>query len=294
MDPIRIHLTVLKTTAMGSKYWTGSVRKSVLPPNVDRPIHRWDKASSSIPAVFGGQFHPLPYHIYFQVFYSRWTSITGDYPERELDTDDSFKIYSRGHSHVAGDVSSSPEVQTSHKTSRREVRWKLDKNANNQSLESIVRCFEDYLEWVWASSADSSLRRLTASPHIWVPHHCPEYLREEITLTADVSRSTVVAYQYPNQSKICTICGQLVPKNIGFACVLCNQVFTTNHNLKSKSFSVVFVGHFLTSFILDHVNVHLGMKFHTCTCCCWEFTTQAVLQRHLKTCKGPAESFWLV
>ena len=41
-------------------------------------------------------------------------------------------------------------------------------------------------------------------------YRCPGYLREEITLTADVSRSVVVAHQYPSQSEICTICGQLV------------------------------------------------------------------------------------
>ena len=144
-------------------------------------------------------------------------SMTDDSPERELDADDLVENYSRvaqtnreGHSNVGGDVSSSTEVQTSHKTPRREVRWKLDKNANNRSLESIVRRFEDYLDCVWASSADSPLRRITASPHKWVSHRCPGYLREEITLTADASKSVVVAHQYPSQSEICTICGQLV------------------------------------------------------------------------------------
>ena len=200
--------------------------------------------------------------------------MTDDFPERELDTDDLFEIYSRGHSNVAGNVSSSTEVQTSHKTSRREVRWKLGKNANNRSLDSIARQFEDYLDCLWASSADSSLRRITASPHKWVSHRCPEYLREEITLTADASRSAVVAYQYPNQSEICTICGHLVqyPSNpvpyhtaghwqhltfdeqpirkvgsqVGrrtrearFICVLCNNAFTTNYNLRCKSFSLI-------------------------------------------------------
>jgi len=101
-------------------------------------------------------------------------------------------------------------VRTSHKTPRREVRWKLDKSATNRSLESIVRRFEDYLDCVSASSADSPLRRITASPHKSVSHRCPGYLREEITLTVDVSRSVVVAHQYPSQSEICTICGQLV------------------------------------------------------------------------------------
>ena len=100
-------------------------------------------------------------------------------------------------------------MRTSHKT-RREVQWKLDKSSINQSLESIVRRFEDYLGCVSASSADSPLRRITASPHKWDSHRCPGYLREEITLTADVSRSVVIAHQYPSQSEICTICGQLV------------------------------------------------------------------------------------
>jgi hypothetical protein len=75
-------------------------------------------------------------------------------------------------------------------------------------------------------------------------------------------------------------------KGARFVCVLCNQTFTTNHNLKSKSFSLIFVAH-LTSFIPDHLKVHLGLKDHPCTRCRREFTTQSVLQRHLKTCKAP-------
>ena len=143
--------------------------------------------------------------------------MTDDSPERELDADDLVENYSRvvqtnreGHSNVAGNVSSSTEVGTSRKAPRREVRWKLDKSANNRSLESIVRCFQDCLDCVSASSADPPLRRITASPHKWVSHRCPGYLREEIALTADVSRSVVIAHQYPSQSEICTICGQLV------------------------------------------------------------------------------------
>ena len=140
-----------------------------------------------------------------------------DSPERELGADDLVESYSRvvqtnqvGHSNVIGDASSSTEVRTSQKTPRREVRWKLDKSAINRSLESIVRRFEDYLDCVSTSSADSPLRRITASPHKWVSHRCPGYLREEITLAADVSKSVVIAHQYPSQSEICTICGQLV------------------------------------------------------------------------------------
>ncbi|EDR10408.1 uncharacterized protein LACBIDRAFT_317298 [Laccaria bicolor S238N-H82] len=131
--------------------------------------------------------------------------------------DDFVEIYSsvvqsnrKGHLNVDGDVSSPTEVRTAHRTPRREVRWQLDKSANNRSLESIVRRFEDYLDCVSASSADSPLRRITVLGHKRISHRCPGYLREEITLAADVSRSVVVAHQYPSQSEICTICGQLV------------------------------------------------------------------------------------
>ena len=122
-----------------------------------------------------------------------------DSPERELGADDLVESYSRvvqtnqvGHSNVIGDASSSTEVRTSQKTPRREVRWKLDKSAINRSLESIVRRFEDYLDCVSTSSADSPLRRITASPHKWVSHRCPGYLREEITLAADVSKALLL------------------------------------------------------------------------------------------------------
>ena len=90
------------------------------------------------------------------------------------------------------------------------MQWKFDKSANNRTLESIVRRFDNYLDCVATSLGDSPLRRITALPHKLVSHRCPGYLREEITLTADVSRSVVITHQYPSQSEICTICGQLV------------------------------------------------------------------------------------
>ena len=56
-------------------------------------------------------------------------------------------------------------------------------------------------------------------------------------------------------------------KEARFACDMCAQTFTTNHNLK------------------NHRNVHLGVKEHSCEGCKREFTTQSVLARHTKTCK---------
>jgi hypothetical protein len=56
-------------------------------------------------------------------------------------------------------------------------------------------------------------------------------------------------------------------KEARFKCDICSQTFTTNHNLK------------------NHLNVHLGVKEHSCGSCRRDFTTQSVLARHMKTCK---------
>ena len=44
-------------------------------------------------------------------------------------------------------------------------------------------------------------------------HQCPGYLREEITLASDVSKSVIVSHAFPSQSEVCSICGQLVQYN---------------------------------------------------------------------------------
>jgi hypothetical protein len=41
-------------------------------------------------------------------------------------------------------------------------------------------------------------------------HQCPGYLREEITLASDVSKSAIISHAFPSQSEVCSICGQLV------------------------------------------------------------------------------------
>ena len=41
-------------------------------------------------------------------------------------------------------------------------------------------------------------------------HHCPGYLREEITLASDVSKSAIISHTFPSQCEVCSICGQLV------------------------------------------------------------------------------------
>ena len=108
--------------------------------------------------------------------------------------------------------SNSTEKLKSPRTPRREVWW-LDLGVKNQSLESIKRRFEDYLDCL--SSSNSVLRHITspgplASRLKHNLHQCPGYLREEITLVSDVSKSVIISHAFPSQSEVCLICGQLV------------------------------------------------------------------------------------
>ena len=110
--------------------------------------------------------------------------------------------------------SNSTEKPKSCRTPRREVRW-LDLGARNRSLESIKQLFQDRLDRFLPSS-NSLLRRITSPMNSKLRHNlhqCPGYLREEITLASDVSKSVIVSHAFPSQSEICSICGQLVQYN---------------------------------------------------------------------------------
>ena len=108
--------------------------------------------------------------------------------------------------------SNSTERPELRRTPRREVWW-LDLGGKNQSLESIKRRFEDCLDRFLPSSSNSLLRHITSPMDNKLRHNlhkCPGYLREEITLASDVSKSVIVSHTFPSQSEICSICGQLV------------------------------------------------------------------------------------
>ena len=112
-------------------------------------------------------------------------------------------------------MSNSTEKQKSCRTPRREVRW-IDLGAKNRTLESIKRHFEDRLDRFLPSSSNSLLRYITSSMDSKLRHNlhqCPGYLREEITLVSDVSKSVIVSHAFPSQSEVCSICGQLVQYN---------------------------------------------------------------------------------
>ena len=147
---------------------------------------------------------------------------TDDSPEREFDVydredfpratlEDWEGTSNATESEDMSNPSNSTEMPKSCQTPRREVWW-LDLGAKNQSLESIKRRFEDFLNHFLSSS--NSLLRHVSSPTDnklkYTLHQCPGYLREEITLTSDVSKSVIVSHAFPSQSEVCSICGQLV------------------------------------------------------------------------------------
>ena len=153
---------------------------------------------------------------------------TDDSPERECDIYDKEGFPSarpslddtKGLSNFSGSKdsdmscsSNSTEKPKSSRPPRREVWWH-DLGPKNQSLESIKRRFEERLDCFLSSSSTSSLLRHIISPmdnrlrHNL--HQCPGYLREEITLVSDVSKSVIISHAFPSQSEVCSICGQLV------------------------------------------------------------------------------------
>ena len=106
----------------------------------------------------------------------------------------------------------STEKPKSYRSPRREVRW-FDLGTKNQSLESIKKRFEDCLDRFLLSSSNSLLRHITSPMDGKLRHNrhqCPGYLREEITLASDVSKSVIISHAFPSQSEVCSICGQLV------------------------------------------------------------------------------------
>jgi hypothetical protein len=143
---------------------------------------------------------------------------TADFPEREFDIlydREGFPIAtssledSEGTSNDSDSESedmSNPSNPTE-KPPRREVRW-LDLGAKNQSLESIKQLFDHFL-----SSSSSLLRHITSPTDNKLRHNlhqCRGYLREEITLASDVSKSVIISHAFPSQSEVCSICGKLV------------------------------------------------------------------------------------
>ena len=100
------------------------------------------------------------------------------------------------------------EYPKSSQPPRREVRW-VNLGANSPSLDSIAHHFQDYID-CFLSSSSSTLRRIRALDYSSAFHPCPGYLREEITLTAEVSKSAIVSSAFADLGERCSFCGDLV------------------------------------------------------------------------------------
>jgi hypothetical protein len=148
---------------------------------------------------------------------------TDDSPEREFDAYDSEVLpaatleHEEDISNLSGSEpisnrSNSTETLKSNRKPRREVWW-VNLGATDRSLKSIGRSFEDRLNRHLLSSSNPILRHIKSPKDDNLRrniHQCPGYLREEITLTCDVSKSAIVSHLFPGQSELCSICHQLV------------------------------------------------------------------------------------
>ena len=192
--------------------------------------------------------------ILFYMASTRFTSVhaniemsTDDSPEREFDDYDSedLPVATLEHEESTSILSESETITNRSNAivenlkpsqmPRREVWW-LDLGATNHSLESIGRCFENRLNWSLLSSSNSLLRHVKSSKDDNLRrnlHQCPGYLREEITLTCDLSKSAIVSYAFPGPSERCSICHQLVQYTYSNT-IDCNDIYyppTLNNSL---------------------------------------------------------------
>jgi hypothetical protein len=145
---------------------------------------------------------------------------TDDSPEREFDLYDS-EGFPLKHQESTSNLSEIEAISNRSnlmenpkpgRKPRREVWW-LDLGTTNHNLMSVRRCFEERLNWSLLSSSNSLLRRIRSPKDDNLRrglHQCPGYLREEIALTCDLSKSVIVSHTFPGPSERCSICHQLV------------------------------------------------------------------------------------
>ena len=191
---------------------------------------------------------------------------TDDSPERKFDVYEE-STSNLSESEVTPNRSNPMENHRPSQIPRREVWW-LDLGATNYSLKSIGRCFEDRLNRSLISSSNSLLRRIRSPNDDDLRrnlrrnlHQCPGYLREEITLTCDLSKSVIVFHAFPGPSERCSICHQLVQHTYSesfdhFAHVGGIDPFTPDIGVKSsEASSVIMAELFQPSLPFDEVIV---------------------------------------
>jgi hypothetical protein len=104
--------------------------------------------------------------------------------------------------------------------SRRELIWRPGEG-NAPCLDYISQQFRSFAEDMIPTSSHPPLRRRQAHSAPKTPHRCSGYNLEEITLTPDISESTIVSYLTPMPGEICSLCGEVVGQAESFRCI-CN------------------------------------------------------------------------
>ena len=174
---------------------------------------------------------------------------TDDCPEQEFDVYDREGFPRAPLDDAEGEDMSNPTNLTedlkpkSCRTPRREVWW-LDLGAEKKSLESIKRLFEDCLDRLLSSSI-SPLRHITSPMESKLRqnlHQCPGYLRQEITLVSDVSKSAIISHAFPSQSEVCLICGELVQYKCTDPFVVDGEIRDNPSSSEEEGLSADFVG----------------------------------------------------
>ena len=152
---------------------------------------------------------------------------TDDSPEREFDVYDyeDLPAATLEHEGSASNLSKGEAISNRsnltenpkpNRKPRREVWWRDLGATDHHSLKSIGRCFKDRLNWSLLSSSNSLLPQIRSSKDDNLRrnlHRCPGYLREEITLTCDLSKGVIVSHAFPGPSERCSTCHQVVQYN---------------------------------------------------------------------------------
>jgi hypothetical protein len=106
-------------------------------------------------------------------------------------------------------------------TPRRELVWR-SRERGTSSLALISQQFQYFLQDTLRTSSHSPLQRRQGRSSNGTPHRCAGYNREEITLTPDVAKSSIVSHLTPIPHEICPMCGEVVNEADVFSCICGN------------------------------------------------------------------------
>ncbi|KAE9394251.1 hypothetical protein BT96DRAFT_195151 [Gymnopus androsaceus JB14] len=112
-----------------------------------------------------------------------------------------------GHASVSNSM-----TNTDQHSCRREIVFRPFTSESARKLSSIIQSYHDRLQSLSDPLHDISLpRRFVFLRTDQLPiHTCSGYSREEITLSPDAFRSTVMIHEHPSIDEICFVCGKMI------------------------------------------------------------------------------------